>query len=793
MKLKKEIRIGDDQLIFESGHIARQADGSSTVRLGDTIVLATACAVKGDVPPRGFLPLTVDYREYSSAAGRIPGGFFKREGRPSEKEVITCRLIDRPLRPLFPPGYSNETQIIAFVLSADGENDTDILAINASSTALVLSDIPFYNPVGAVRVGLIDDEIIFNPTNSQRDVSDLDLVVVGTEEAVVMVEAGANEISEDKLLECIFAAHAQIQQIIKVQHTLFREGDFKKPSWQPPEMYPREVYERVKAGLYESLKQGLFTKGKAQRRAAVGAAVDAFFATLPADDDTLKAQAKHVVETLEEEILREAVIKERRRFDDRRLDEIRDITIETGLLPRTHGSALFTRGETQALVTATLGTRRDAQIIEEYEGESLQKFLLHYNFPPFSVGEVKFLRGPGRREIGHGVLARRALTPMLPHEDDFPYTVRVVSDIMESNGSSSMASVCGGSLALFDAGVPMRSPVAGVAMGLIKEGNDFAVLSDIAGQEDHYGDMDFKVAGTREGVTALQMDIKITGVDREIMAAALAQAKRGRMHILEIMEQALPTPKGDLSPFAPRLYTLEISKEKIRNVIGPGGKTIRSIIEETGCDIEIENNGTVVIASPDKPAAQRAIEIIQRLTAEPEIGQLYTGKVTRVEGFGAFVEILPGTEGLVHISELAPYRVGAVEDICQEGEEITVKVIDVDPDSGKVRLSRKAVIMESPDYDPAAYEGMGAPADDRPRGFGGGGGRGGDRGGRPGGDRGGRPGGGRGGDRGGRPGGDRGGRPGGDRGGRPRSGGGGGSRGPGGFGGGGPRPPRENT
>ncbi len=737
MKLMKEIAIGDDVMVIESGKIARQADGSCTIRIGDTIVLTTATMAKGEATPRGFLPLTVDYREYSSAAGRIPGGFFKREGRPSEKETITCRLIDRPLRPLFPEGYFSETQIISFVLSADGENDTDILAINGASTALVLSEIPFYNPIGAVRVGLIEGDVIFNPTNSQRDVSDLDLVVVGTEEAVAMVEAAANEVSEDVILDCIFKAHEVIRTIIHSQHELFRRSNLQKPVWETPEPYSAELFETVKKAVYDDFKKALFTKEKFARKAACKVVQKAYLATLPEDDEETPGKVKKIFDTLEDEILREVVLKEQIRFDSRRLSEIRDISVETGLLPRTHGSALFTRGETQALVTATLGTRRDAQIIEEYEGESLQKFLLHYNFPPFSVGEVRFLRGPGRREIGHGVLARRALAPMLPHEDDFAYTVRVVSDIMESNGSSSMATVCGASLALFDAGVPMRAPVAGVAMGLIKVGDDYAVLSDIAGQEDHHGDMDFKVAGTRDGITALQMDIKIAGVSPEIMGTALAQAKIGRMHILDIMEQHIAAPNEELSQYAPRLYTLEIAKDKIRNVIGPGGKTIRSIIEETGCDIEIENNGNVIIASPDKPAAQRAIEIIESLTAEPEIDAVYTGKVTRVEGFGAFVEIMPGTEGLCHISELAPYRVGQVEDICQEGEEITVKVIDMDPDSGKIRLSRKAVIMESPDYNPADYEGMGAPEPSRDRGPRND--RGGDRGGRGrGGDRGGR-------------------------------------------------------
>ncbi|HXO18454.1 MAG TPA: polyribonucleotide nucleotidyltransferase, partial [Thermoanaerobaculia bacterium] len=520
-------------------------------------------------------------------------------------------------------------------------------------------------------------------------------------------------------------------------------------------------HHEVRGAVHGQLKAALFTKGKFERKARVNEVTKGYLERVPEEEAERRAQVKKIFTRLEEEILREVVLGERIRFDNRRLDEVRNIDIEVGLLPRTHGSALFTRGETQALVSATLGTGRDAQVIEEYEGETHQKFMLHYNFPPFSVGEVKFLRGPGRREIGHGVLARRALTPVLPAEDEFPYVVRVVSDIMESNGSSSMATVCGGSLALFDAGVPMLAPVAGVAMGLIKEDDRFAVMTDIAGQEDHFGDMDFKVAGTREGVTALQMDIKITGVTRAIMHQALAQARAGRMHILERMEQVLSQPRGDISRYAPRLYTLQIPKEKIRDVIGPGGKMIRSIIEETGCDIEIEDDGKVVIASPDEPAARRAIQMVERLTEVPEVGKVYTGQVRRVENYGAFVEIMPGTDGLVHVSELAPYRVREVSDIVKEGDEMTVKVINID-ETGKVRLSRKAVIMEAPDYDPAQYEGMematvDAGGGDRPRG--GDRDRGGDRGGR-------------GGFRGGR-GGDRGGHRGPSGGGRSREGGGG--------------------
>ncbi|HEX2165157.1 MAG TPA: polyribonucleotide nucleotidyltransferase, partial [Thermoanaerobaculia bacterium] len=678
----REIEIGAGKLTVETGRLAKQANGSVTVRLGDTVVLATACMQVAD-RPRDFLPLTVDYREYTYAAGRIPGGFFKREGRPSEKEIITARLTDRPLRPLFPEGYFHETQIIAFVLSADGRNDPDVLAINGASFALVLSDIPFFNPIGAVRVGLVDGELVFNPDNAQRDVADLDLVVCGTEDAVVMVEAGANQVSEDVLLDAIFQAHREIQRIVRLQHEMFRDGGFVKPRWEAPEPYPAEVWERVKGDLYGPLKDALHTVGKFERKTRVKEVTGPYLDAIPAEEEERRTQVKKAIGALEEQILRDVVLADRRRFDGRPLDEVRPIAIDVGLLPRTHGSALFTRGETQALVSATLGTQRDAQIIEEYEGESRQKFMLHYNFPPFSVGEVKFLRSPGRREIGHGVLARRSLMPVLPSEEDFPYTVRVVSDILESNGSSSMASVCGGSLALFDAGVPMLSPVAGVAMGLIKRDDEFAVLTDIAGQEDHYGDMDFKVAGTRDGVTALQMDIKITGVTREIMERALEQARQGRLHILGEMEKVLADPRTELSRYAPRLYTIHIPVSKIRDVIGPGGKVIRSIQEETGVEITVEDDGTVIVASPDEPAARHAIELIERLTEVPEVGRVYTGMVRRVEPYGAFVELIPGTDGLLHVSELAPFRVENVTDLLNEGDEVTVKVINID-DSGKI-------------------------------------------------------------------------------------------------------------
>ena len=752
MKLVKEVTLGSKRIEIETGHMAKQANGSCVMRSGDTMVLVTACMAGDPTAPRPFLPLTIEYREYSASGGRIPGGFFKREGRPSEKEIISCRLIDRPLRPLFPKGYFAETQVIAMVMSADEEVDPDILAINGASAALVLSNIPFYNPVGAVRVGLIDDELIFNPSNSERDVSDLDLIVVGTEEAVVMVEAGANQLPEDVILDAIFKAHQELQKSIQAQHELFREAGLTKPVWETPEAYPADLYSQVKADISEPLRTALHTVEKFARKDAVNGVVKPYIEEHGGGDDDKVSAIKKIVSTLEEELLAEAVLDAKRRFDGRRLDEIRDISVETGVMPRTHGSALFTRGETQAIVSATLGTRRDAQIVEEYGGESLKKFMLHYNFPPFSVGEVRFLRGPGRREIGHGVLARRALMPVLPHEDDFPYTVRLVSDILESNGSSSMATVCGGSLALFDVGVPMLAPVAGVAMGLIKRGDRFAVLSDIAGQEDHHGDMDFKVTGTRDGITALQMDIKITGVNREIMGQALQQARVGRFHILDVMEAHLPAPREEISALAPRLFTVQVSRDKIRDIIGPGGKTIRSIQEETGCEIEIDSEGKVTVASPDGTAAQMALQLIEKLTQVPEINQIYEGLVTRVEGFGAFVEILPGTEGLLHVSEIAPFRIREVSDVMREGDQVRVKVLEIDSDKGRIRLSRKAVLLDDPNYS-AENDPMSAFADNSPpsersdRGSD----RGGDRGGRGG------RGGGRGGDRGGR-GGSRGGR-----------------------------------
>ncbi|MGH9458600.1 MAG: polyribonucleotide nucleotidyltransferase, partial [Thermoanaerobaculia bacterium] len=691
MTQKKELQVGGRTLTFETGKVAKQADGACWIRYADTVVLATACfkegAVLGD-----FMPLTVDYKEYTYAGGRIPGGFFKREGRPTEKEILTSRLIDRPLRPSFQKGYRQETQVIAFVLSADGENDPDILAINAASAALSVSPIPFPNPIGAVRMGAINGELIVNPTNSQRDLSDLDLIVAGTEHAIVMVEAGAREVDETLVLDALERAHEEIKRIVEAQKQLRAEAGKAKleVTWLPK--YTQETYDELAAKHRDTIRAALTAEGKLARREAMKDALEKFVEGVPADDIERLAAAKSAFENLQSEIFRKLILDEETRLDGRKPTDIRPIWIEVGVLPRTHGSAIFTRGETQALVTVTLGTPQEAQKIEDFEGESFQRFLLHYNFPPFSVGEVKFLRGPARREIGHGNLARRALEPLLPAEEDFRYTIRCVSDILESNGSSSMASVCGGSLAMMDAGVPLGSAVAGVAMGLIKGDEKSVVLTDIAGFEDHDGDMDFKVAGSRNGITALQMDIKVSGISRDILARALAQAKDGRMYILDKMSEAIREPRAELSEFAPRLYTIQIPKDRIRDVIGSGGKTIRWIVEETGTKVDVEDDGTVTIASSDQESAQRAIDIIKGLTATAEIGKTYKGAVKRIEPYGAFIEILPGQDGLLHISEIAHHRVNSVTDFFQLGDEVEVQVVDVDPENGKVRLSRKPLL-----------------------------------------------------------------------------------------------------
>ena len=708
------IPVGSGALQFEIGKLAKQADGAAVVRFGDTVVLATAVFAKEPKEGADFFPLTVDYRENTYAAGRIPGGWFKREGRPTEKEILTSRLIDRPFRPLFPKGFNHETQIIAFVLSADGQNDPDVLALNAASVALTCSLIPFYSPVGAVRVGRINGQFVANPTNADREKSEIDLVVAGTEDAIVMVEAGAREIPEQTMIDAIFFGHEVIRRIVAGQKELQGRGEFQKPDWQSASPYTPEVFAQVRSQWEAPMMAAMTLPSKIASYTEIRAVKRAAVSMIPETEESRRAQTEKAVDDLVKVLTRDTILVQGKRLDGRRFDQVRPITGEVGLLPRTHGSALFTRGETQALVTATLGTSDDAQIIEEYEGESEHTFLLHYNFPPFSVGETKFMRGPSRRDIGHGNLARRALSPILPTEEAFPYTVRVVSDILESNGSSSMATVCGGTLSLMDAGVPIKAPIAGVAMGLVTDGDRFAILTDIAGQEDHYGDMDFKVAGSREGITALQMDIKIKGLKREIVEKALEQARAGRLHILEKMSEVLNGPRPNISRYAPRIFTMQIPRDRIRDVIGSGGKTIRSIIEATGCKIDVEDSGKVSIASSDEAAALKAIEIIEGLTQEPEIGKVYRGKVRRVEAYGAFVEILPGQDGLVHISELAPYRVRQTTDIVKEGDEIPVKIIAVDP-MGKIKLSRKQALSKEETDAEMALAPVGAPGEDEGR------------------------------------------------------------------------------
>ncbi|HET9943809.1 MAG TPA: polyribonucleotide nucleotidyltransferase [Terriglobia bacterium] len=694
MNVKKvSAMIGEKELSIEIGKLAKQAHGAALVRYGDTVVLVTACAA--DSPREGidFFPLTVDYRENFYAAGKIPGGFFKREGKPSEREVLNSRMIDRPIRPLFDDGFKNETQVIALVLSADPEVEPGMHAIVGASTALLVSNIPFNKPVGAVRVGLIDGRYVINPTYTDLKNSRLNLAVAGMEDGIVMVECGASEVSEEIMVEALNTGHEAIKQIIALQKELFAAIRPVKKVATPPatdKALTTEVEKFIKAELEDALDTKKYPKNESYAR------IDAAKAKLAekyadADEEKL-AIAKRSFEDLKERIFRDHVLNKRERPDKRKFDEIRPIWIETGLLPRTHGSAVFTRGETQALVTATLGTSDDEQRMDLLEGEAHKRFLLHYNFPPFSVGETGRMTGPGRREVGHGALAERALSAVLPSAEAWPYTIRVVSDILESNGSSSMASVCGGTLAMMDAGIPITAPVAGVAMGLVKEGEKYAVLSDIAGAEDHYGDMDFKVAGTRVGITALQMDIKIPGVTSKIMAEALEQARQGRLHILGKMEESLAAHRDEISQFAPRIYTMKIPTDKIRDVIGPGGKMIRSIIEQTGVKIDVSDDGRVNIASSDGPSANKAINIIQNLTATPEVGKTYLGKVVRIADFGAFVEIFPGTDGLLHISEIAEQRIRQVRDELNEGDQVMVKVVGIE--GNKIKLSRKAVLRD---------------------------------------------------------------------------------------------------
>jgi polyribonucleotide nucleotidyltransferase len=692
--LKESIKLGDKELTVETGRVAKQADGSVVIRYGDTMLLVAA--VSANTPREGvdFFPLTVEYRESQFAAGRIPGNYFRREGRPNEKEVLTCRLIDRPCRPLFAEGYRNETQVIATVISADTENNPDVIAITGASCALFLSDIPFMNPIAGVRVGLIDGRYIINPSYDEVRESRLNLIVAGTEEAIVMVEAGASEVSEEIMVEALMLAHKEINRLCRWQNELYKALSIQKREVTAP-ILSEEMLEEIKRNYSERLRDALDTTNKEKRDsyAAVDDLKKEVIDAYPADLPEQRQMAKAIFDHLKESIFREDILDKRRRPDGRRFSEIRPINCEVGWLPRVHGSALFTRGETQAMVTATLGTKEDEQYMDDLEkGELKRRFLLHYNFPHYSVGEVGRFGGSSRREIGHGALARRAIEAVLPDDADFPYTIRIVSDITESNGSSSMASVCGGVLSLMDAGVPLKAPVAGVAMGLVMEGNKYAILSDIAGAEDHYGDMDFKVTGTREGITALQMDIKIGGINAQIMAEALEQAKKGRMHILNVMEQAIAAPRADISAYAPRIIQIKINPDKIRDVIGPGGKIIRSLVEETGAKIDVSDDGTISIATASGAAAEAAVARIRGLTAEAEIGQSYLGTVSRIVDFGAFVEIFPGTDGLLHISEIADRRVKDVRDELKEGQQILVKCIG--KEGNKIKLSRKAVLRD---------------------------------------------------------------------------------------------------
>ncbi|TMA82768.1 MAG: polyribonucleotide nucleotidyltransferase [Deltaproteobacteria bacterium] len=685
-----EMDLHGRRLSIESGRMAKQANGSAFVQYGDTVVLVTAVAAREPRESIDFFPLTVDYQEKTFAAGKIPGGFFKREGRPSEKEVLTSRLCDRPLRPLFPDGFRCETQVIATVLSYDKENDPDVLAMIGASAALEMSDIPFNGPIAGVRVGRIDGKLVLNPMASQLPDCDLQMIIAGSRDAIVMVEGGARMLSEDVVLDALYFGHRELQPILDMQAELRRAVGKPKRTVEPPAV-DHKLAARVRELASSKIVEALTTSGKHERADAVRQVRADVLAALASEFPEREREVKNLFEHVHEEIVRGMIVGEKRRLDGRGLADIRPISCEVQVLPRTHGSALFTRGETQALVVATLGTSSDEQRIDALIGDTYKKFMLHYNFPPFSVGEVKFLRGPGRREIGHGALAERAITAVLPDETQFPYTVRLVSEILESNGSSSMATVCGSSLALMDAGVPVKSPVAGIAMGLIREGNEIRVLSDILGDEDHLGDMDFKVAGTSEGVTAVQMDIKIGGVTRDIMRDALYQARDGRLHILHAMQTALAQPRSDVSSYAPRIVTLKIRVDRIRDVIGPGGKVIRGIIEETGVKIDVEDDGTIYIASADESAMQKAVDWIHRLTAEAEVGKIYKGTVKKIMDFGAFVEILPGTDGLVHISQLAAERVAKVRDVLNEGDEVMVKVLEVDK-SGKIRLSRKEAL-----------------------------------------------------------------------------------------------------
>jgi polyribonucleotide nucleotidyltransferase len=704
------LEINNRTLSIEIGKIARQADGSALVRYGETIMLVTATSKKEVKEPKPFLPLIVDYRENTYAAGKIPGGFFKREGRPSEREILEARLIDRPIRPLFPQGYFYDTQVVGLLLSADLENEPDTLGVIGASAALYFSNIPFTTPIGAVKVGLVDGAFVINPTATQLAASPLNMTVVGTEDGVVMIEAGAKEVEEEKLIEGISLAHETIKRIVQAQKDLFAQLGIKKREFTPKVPNPErkaQVEQEASAALLEAIQ----IKDKLQSEAAVRKVLETLLLAVPADKPAEAQETKDIFYGLEEKLVRDFILTQGKRSDGRRFDEVRPITIEVGSLPRTHGSAIFTRGETQSLATVTLGTVEDAQRLDNLGLDSKKRFMLHYNFPPFSVGEVNFLRGPGRREIGHGALAEKGILPSIPDDAAFPYTIRIVSDILESNGSSSMATVCGGVLALMDAGVPLKMVVAGVAMGLVSEGDRYAILTDIAGLEDHFGDMDFKVIGSEKGVTAIQMDLKIKSVTPAFLREAFAQSRQARLHVLGRMKEALAAPRADISPYAPRIFTVFVNPERVSEVIGPAGKVIKKIVALTGAKIDIEDDGKITIASADVAAAEKAMQMIRDITAEAEIGKDYTGKVIRLEEYGAFVEILPNVVGLLHISEVAPYRIKSIRDVIQMGQDLTVRCITIDEDR-KVRVSLKA--LADPNAPAAPPEGsQGGPEGDR--------------------------------------------------------------------------------
>jgi len=689
---KVSLPFGNETLTISTGKLAKLAGGSAVVQLGGTVVLVAASAAKNASPNRDFVPLTVDYRERTYAAGKIPGGFFKREGRPTEKEVLSSRLIDRPIRPLFSKQFPYETQIMATVVSSDQENDSDILALIGASAAINLSDIPFPEPIAAVRVGRIDGQLVVNPTFPQLDESDMDIVVAGTADNIIMVEGGSREVSETDLIGALQFAVGHIRKLVEIQRDLVgRSGKPKRPLLAPPDT--SSLQEALDQTYRQRLRQAIRIPGKEARQEEVDRIAQEAVASLKERFAEQEIYIGKLLHDIERDELRSMVLKEGVRADGRGLTDIRKVTVDVGVLPRTHGSCLFTRGETQALAVVTLGTKSDEQRVEELEGQSWKSYMLHYNFPPFSVGEVRPIRGPGRREIGHGALAERAIEPVIPADTHFPYTIRIVSDILESNGSSSMATVCAGAMALMDAGVPVKAPVAGIAMGLIKEGDGVAVLTDILGVEDHLGDMDFKVTGTRDGVTAFQMDTKIGGISFQVLSDALARARDGRLHILDLMEQALPKPRSEMSPYAPRIIILQINPDKIREVIGPGGKIIKRITEETGTQIDIEDSGEVRIAAVNGEGGRKAEEMIRNITEDPEPGRVYQGKVRSVVTFGAFVEIVPGRDGLLHISEIDHHRVARTEDVLNVGDQVMVKVIGVDRD-GKIKLSRKALLPE---------------------------------------------------------------------------------------------------